>query len=225
MTAFSGSLAMSLNRSIFSCVRRRAWSVFCNGAPQKLPMYTRHTSGVIITLPRDHMSDPYTRMSCWVDTLSALFSTTRTLSAWGFISSMTFLSSSLMSSLCASKRRMIKSARSANHETTLVKSYPLLTRCFSPERMPGVSTSVTDLRTLEGSCDPSKRLRNETPNRSNPRKGRSGWTDRAFPGMVRSSGPLMRTVNLSVVGSGPMRWPGKSRPSKYLMNEVLPTLY
>jgi hypothetical protein len=29
-------------------------------------------------------------------------------------------------------------------------------------------------------------------------------------------------VNLSVVGSGPTRIPGKSRPSKYLTNDVLP---
>lgn len=34
----------------------------------------------------------------------------------------------------------------------------------------------------------------------------------------------MRAVNLSVVGSGPTRIPGKSRPTKYLMKEVLPTL-
>ena len=74
--------------------------------------------------------------------------------------------------------------------------------------------SVIDFNTEEGSCDPSKRDRKETPNRSRPRKGRSGWTERAFPGIVRSSGPLRRTVKRSVVGSGPIRWPGKSRPRR-----------
>ena len=64
--------------------------------------------------------------------------------------------------------------------------------------------SVIDLSTEEGSWDPSKRDRKLTPNRSRPRKGRSGWTDRALPGIVRSSGPLRRTVKRSVVGSGPI---------------------
>jgi hypothetical protein len=80
-------------------------------------------------------------------------------------------------------------------------------------------------RTDDGSWLPSRRLRNETPNRSKPRKGRSGWTDRALPGMVRSSGPFSRTVNLSVVGSGPILWPGKSLPRRYRMKLVFPTEY
>ena len=105
--------------------------------------------------------------------------------------------------------------------------------------------------TLEGSWLPSKRLKKETPNFSKPLKGKSGWTDKAFPGMVRSSGPLMSTyiicfvwwsmrfmvcefneraisnlpVKRSVVGSGPIRCPGKSRPSRYRIKEVFPTEY
>ena len=49
------------------------------------------------------------------------------------------LNSSEMSSLWASKRRMILSARSANHLRTAVKSYPLFRVCFSPARIPKVS--------------------------------------------------------------------------------------
>ena len=71
-----------------------------------------------------------------------------------------------------------------------------------------------DFNTEEGSWDPSNRERKETPNRSRPRNGRSGWTDRALPGMVRSSGPFRSTVKRSVVGSGPILWPGKSRPRR-----------
>lgn len=54
---------------------------------------------------------------------------------------------------------------------------------------------MTLRKTLLGIWLPSNRLKKETPKRSNPRNGRSGWTDKAFPGIVRSSGPLIRTVS------------------------------
>ena len=41
------------------------------------------------------------------------------------------------------------SARSANHLRTPVKSYPLLRDCFSPARIPGVSSNVTLFNTEE----------------------------------------------------------------------------
>ena len=41
---------------------------------------------------------------------------------------------------------------------------------------------------------PSKRLKKETQNCSKSRKGKSGWTDKAFSGIVRSSGALIRTA-------------------------------
>ena len=40
------------------------------------------------------------------------------------------------------------------------------------------------------------------------------WTQRALPGIERSVGPFMTATKRSVVGSGPMRWLGKSLPSK-----------
>lgn len=43
---------------------------------------TLQTSGLLNTLPRLHMSAPYTRMSCCWSTWSALLRMTRTLSSW-----------------------------------------------------------------------------------------------------------------------------------------------
>ena len=63
---------------------------------------------------------------------------------------MTSLNSSLMSSLWASKRRRIRSERSANHLTTVAKSYERAIRCFSPLRTPGESMIVTLSRSSEG---------------------------------------------------------------------------
>mmetsp|Transcript_7780 Transcript_7780/g.19871 ORF Transcript_7780/g.19871 Transcript_7780/m.19871 type:complete len:212 (-) Transcript_7780:536-1171(-) len=64
------------------------------------------------------MSAPYTRMSCWALTWSALLRTTRTLSSCPRSIWMIRLNSSEMSSLCASKRRRMRSARSMNHSVT-----------------------------------------------------------------------------------------------------------
>lgn len=168
---------------------------------------------------------PYTRMSCCDVTLSALLSTTRTLSSWPLSALMTAWNSSEMSSLCASKRRRIMSARCANHSVTLTKSYARPSFCFSPDSTPGVSTkntlsSVGDLHT-----DAWNLLRNSVPNLVSEVKGMDWSTASALPGMMRSSGPHMTELKRSVVGSGPMRAPGKSRPMMYRMKDVLPTEY
>lgn len=55
-------------------------------------------------------------------------------------------------------------------------------------------------------------------------KGLSGLTMRVLPGVRRSSMPSITTTKRSVVGSGPMLIPGYSRPSKCLMNVVLPVI-
>mmetsp|Transcript_7911 Transcript_7911/g.10890 ORF Transcript_7911/g.10890 Transcript_7911/m.10890 type:complete len:203 (-) Transcript_7911:392-1000(-) len=201
-------------RSFSSRSKRSALSMFCKGSDQKEPTYTRATSGDDMVLPSDHRRAPYTRISCWRSIWSALLRMHRILSSCPLRTSIVAFSSSEISSLWASKRRIMRSALSANQATTFVKSYPRLSLCFSPERIPGVSTRVTDFRTVDGSWLPSNRLRKETPKRSRPRNGSSGCTERAFPGIVLSSGPLMRTVNLSVVGSGPTLCPGKSLPRR-----------
>ncbi len=68
-------------------------------------------------------------------------------------------------------------------------------------------------------------FKNSVPNLVRLLKGIAGSTARALPGMMRSSGAYMTALKRSVVGSGPMRAPGKSRPIRYRMNEVLPTEY
>ena len=112
------------------------------------PTYTLHTSGVLKTLPSDHISAPYTRMSCCAETWSALLSTTRTLSSWPRRLAMTDLNSSLMSSLCGSNSSRMTSDLAANHSQTWTKEYPRSMRCFSPESTPGVSMIVTSSRSF-----------------------------------------------------------------------------
>jgi hypothetical protein len=56
-------------------------------------------------------------------------------------------------------------------------------------------------------------------------KGMAAETASALPGVTFSSAPCITAMKRSVVGSGPMFWPGKSRPSRYRMNEVLPVEY
>lgn len=85
-------------------------------------MYTLITSGVLTTLPSDHIIAPYTRMSCWLVTLSALFRTTRILSSCPFRALIAAWNSSLISSLCASNSSRMRSARCENHSVTLMKS-------------------------------------------------------------------------------------------------------
>ena len=49
------------------------------------------------------------------------------------------------------------------------------------------------------------------------------WSQpKAFPGTIPSWSPCIIAINLSVVGSGPMWIPGKSRSKRYLINVVLP---
>ena len=130
-----------------------------------------------------------------------------------------------MSSLCASKSRRITSERDANQPHTSVNEYERPIRCFSPARIPGVSISVTWCSSGESSCAPWNFERKPLPNISRPRKGMLGETASALPGVVLSSEACMTAMKRSVVGSGPMCWPGKSRPRRYRMNEVLPTEY
>lgn len=54
------------------------------------------------------------------------------------------------------------------------------------------------------------------------RKGFLGSTTRAFPGMIPSTSPCITAMKESVVGSGPIRMPGKSCSSRYLDREVEP---
>ena len=119
--AVRGKVWMSAKRS--SCSISNSWrfEASCMGRSQKDPMYTRTTSGVPMILPRDHIRAPYTRISCCVEIMSDLLSTMRIFSGFRLISSMTRRNSSEMSSLCASKSRMMRSARSANHSITASK--------------------------------------------------------------------------------------------------------
>ena len=87
-----------------------------------------------------------------------------------------------------------------------------------------MSTRVTFRKIGASSSTPSNRLKKLFPYGLSPVKGRSVCEHRAAPGTILSFGPHKMDVNRSVVGSGPTRIPGKSRPAKYLMNEVLPTL-
>mmetsp|Transcript_20214 Transcript_20214/g.60083 ORF Transcript_20214/g.60083 Transcript_20214/m.60083 type:complete len:236 (+) Transcript_20214:1034-1741(+) len=213
--AFLGTFFRSVRRPRISASSssRDHWP-HCSGWSQNEPMYTRTHSGVLMTLPSDHMSAPYTRSSACASTRSALFSTTRILSSWPLSDSMALRNSSEMSSLCASKSSKITSARAANHSMTVVKSYERPIRCFSPERMPGVSMRVTCCSSGESSCAPWNLERKPLPNISRPRKGMLGDTASALPGVCLSSLPCITAMNRSVVGSGPMCCPGKSRPSR-----------
>mmetsp|Transcript_7916 Transcript_7916/g.12972 ORF Transcript_7916/g.12972 Transcript_7916/m.12972 type:complete len:223 (-) Transcript_7916:121-789(-) len=184
------------------------------------------TSGVCTTLPNDQSKAPYTRINCCCEIASALFRIHRILSKLPRSARIASLNSSEMSSLCASNRRMMRSARVDQYETTDAKSYPLAMRCFSPDKMPGESINVMCSNSGAFTSDTSKRFKNDIPNDSSALNGLSRCTAAALPGMTRSCcGLYMTATNLSVVGSGPMREPGKSRSSKYLMKVVLPTEY
>ena len=61
------------------------------------------------------------------------------------------------------------SERAANHWHTSTNWYPRLSRCFSPDSTPGVSTSVMFSSTFDCSTEPSSLFRNEMPKRSRPR--------------------------------------------------------
>mmetsp|Transcript_31956 Transcript_31956/g.46690 ORF Transcript_31956/g.46690 Transcript_31956/m.46690 type:complete len:247 (+) Transcript_31956:179-919(+) len=122
--AFFGISRKSRNRSDFS-LSKSTWP----SAPMSLYawsqnelIYTRVTSGVRKTLPNDHIKAPYTRISCCGVTWSALLRTMRILSSLPARFSMTILSSSEISSLCASKSKRMRSERSANHLHTSAMS-------------------------------------------------------------------------------------------------------
>ena len=104
-------------------------------------------------------------------------------------------------------------------------AYPLSVRCFSPERIPGVSTMDIPLRTSELVCEHWKRLRNALPNLESGRNCFLGSTTKALPGTTPSASSCMTAINRSVVGSGPIRIPGKSCSRRYRMKVVLPVEY
>ena len=156
------------------------------------------------------------------------------------MASMDRRNSSEMSSLLASNKRIILSTLSANHRNTPTKSYPRSTRCFSPDRMPGVSTMVTHFSTGLLSSEHWNLLRKAPPNLERGRNCLDLSTARALPGMTWniqlspertgvwltcSFSPYMTAVKASVVGSGPILMPGKSLSSRYRMKEVLPVEY
>lgn len=62
-------------------------------------------------------------------------------------------------------------------------------------------------------------LRKEFPNALSFLKGFLGSTTRALPGMTPSFSPYITAMKPSVVGSGPIRIPGKSCSNRYLRRE------
>ena len=162
-----------------------------------------------------------------MSTESALLSTTLTLSSWPRSEVMTSLNSSETSSLAGSNSSRIRSQRAANQEQTSTKSKERAMRCFSPERIPGVSTSVMCLRMPLGALQPapSKRARNELPNAASPDQASDGLTASVAPGVRRSSRACEMATTRSVEGSGPMLAPGYLRPSRCSMKVVFPVLY
>mmetsp|Transcript_12780 Transcript_12780/g.44396 ORF Transcript_12780/g.44396 Transcript_12780/m.44396 type:complete len:267 (+) Transcript_12780:704-1504(+) len=202
-----GMVYRSLSRSPISFSKSSLPSAFFSvlgGLPLKVPTYTLHTSGVLNTFPSDHISAPYTLMSCCASTWSALFSTTRTLSSLPFRLAITLRNSSEISSLCGSKSSRMRSDLCANHSHTLVKSYVRSMRCFSPDSTPGVSTKVTWFKSFASHCEPSSFARKLLPNTDSCVKGLSGCTTSVLPGTRRSSWLWWMITKRSVVGSGPM---------------------
>ena len=88
-----------------------------------------------------------------------------------------------------------------------------------------MSTKVMLSSTGEGMQAASKRCRNALPNCCSARNCLVGSCARALPGVDWSCGPCMTATKRSVVGSGPIRIPGKSLSSRYLMKVVLPVEY
>jgi transposase len=116
----------------------------------------RHFSSVQYFAQRPHE----TLISCCGSIISALFRTIRILSSCPRRASILRLNSSEMWSLWASKSKIMRSTRSANHWRTALKSYPRSTLCFSPDRIPGVSTIVSFWSRGEFTWEHCKRLRN-----------------------------------------------------------------
>ena len=83
---------------------------------------------------------------------------------------------------------------------------------FADSSTPGVSIRLTFRSSSAGTCNPLNVSKNWFPNSAKPRNGRSGLEARMRPEMVLSSEPCISTVNLSVVGWGPVQrwsWPSK----------------
>mmetsp|Transcript_7669 Transcript_7669/g.17178 ORF Transcript_7669/g.17178 Transcript_7669/m.17178 type:complete len:222 (-) Transcript_7669:438-1103(-) len=75
---------------------------------------------------------------------------------------------------------------------------------------------------------PSNLLRKLLPKEARPRKGLLVCITKACPGSSRAfclSGACIMAVKRSVVGSGPIRWPGKSCCSRDRIKDVFPTEY
>lgn len=68
-------------------------------------------------------------------------------------------------------------------------------------------------------------LRKALPNALSLRKGFFGSTTRAFPGITPSWSPCITAIKESVVGSGPIRIPGKSCSIRCRINVVFPVEY
>lgn len=162
-----------------------------------------------------------------MSTESALLSTTRTLSSWPRSAVITSLNSSETSSLAGSNSSRIRSQRAANQLQTSTKSNERAMRCFSPDRIPGVSTSVMCLRIPLGAWQPapSNRARNELPKAASPDQASDGLTARVAPGVLRSSSACEMATTRSVEGSGPMLAPGYFLPSKCSIKVVFPVEY
>ena len=120
----------------------------------------------------------------------------RILSSWPLKASIDRLNSSEMSSLCASKRRRMRSTLSANHSRTPIKSYPRSVRCFSPLKIPGVSTMEMPFNTSDLVLEHWKRLRNALPNFDKGRNCFLGSTTKALPGITPSCSACMTAINL-----------------------------
>ena len=162
-----------------------------------------------------------------MSTESALFSTTLTLSSWPRSEVITSLNSSETSSFAGSNSNRIRSQRAANQEQTSTKSKERAMRCFSPLRMPGVSTSVMCFKIPLGALQPapSKRAKKELPKVASPDQAREGLTASVAPGVLRSSRACEMATTRSVEGSGPMFAPGYFRPSRCSMKVVFPVEY
>ena len=123
----------------------------------------------------------------------------RILSSWPLKASIDRLNSSEMSSLCASKRRRMRSTLSANHSRTPIKSYPRSVRCFSPLKIPGVSTMEMPFNTSDLVLEHWKRLRNALPNFDKGRNCFLGSTTKALPGITPSCSACMTAINLEKI--------------------------
>jgi len=80
--------------------------------------------------------------------------------------------------------------------------------------MPGVSMSVSSFVRSHLSSEMQNLLRNAAPWRLSARNGRRLSAVAALPGMGVGLVPSINAAKPSVVGSGPMWMPGKSRPAR-----------